>query len=127
MNQSTKLNNLPESPITLKVEIDPFDNYNHIEIPKLVELLGLIPALIQDPKFADLPLWDALNAAYQHGSGLSILEDFEIGPNFTLTYLGDKSFTPIAKYTRNSQVAYHYLYGLMLIDKEGTLTVARMG
>ena len=107
------------------VETDPAKSFTHISDEDIIDSLGLIPQIMFNPKHRDLNMWDALDAGYQHGGGLFV-GDGTIDKDLSYNFPGDPPLKPLAKYTRGSEVAYQYQYGVMIVEKNGELTATRM-
>lgn len=117
--------NTPRGEVRHIIETDPTGAFTHLTQQEIADSLGLIPKIMFNPANLHLNMWDALDVGYQHGGGL-LVGAATISENLSYNFPGDPPLKPIAKYIRGTEVAYQYEYGLMMVEKYGELTAARM-
>ncbi len=99
--------------MNVNIIIDPTKSFSNISNDYILESLGLLPSFAANEQFKDIPLKEALHAAY--GFGLFEMHGGIVSEEGIYKYPEDPELIPLAKIERDDEYFYQYKYGIVAI------------
>jgi len=104
--------------------MDPLNKFQDMSKVHIMNNLGYVPSWAGNIEYKDLPLKDALEIQYQP---LYEIKGGIVDENGIYKFPGDPELYPLIKLTRNDEILYQYIFGMVsIVQEDGSSYVTRM-